>query len=726
MAAAVVTFPSTGKRVDAAQALGSKWTDIGGGKASVETDFTYQGGASISEKVSNATGGISFDDSLGTPNTEDVETTPKTYVLKLLVTTTGLLNSKGASGANVEIGSGGRRIAFYQWHWAGLDTWPLTRSWLIVAVDPNLAAYRDEITGSPNLTLVDYVGFEITTTASAKAENCAVDAVDYVENGVPCLLLIRGDGGDVDAVIEDFISFDEGTEANRQGLVLTQEGIVHVIGTLGIGESGTATEFTDSNRTLIWPDGLFDTAFAGLILNLGNVGTVIAFTDFSFEGRGREEIVVWFDTALDVDGTNNELDITAHGYLTGDYVQYSDEGGTAISDLVDLDRYWVRRITDDIISLHTTRAGAFGDTAQRVLTAASAPGANHKLTKEIDTRPTIKFESTSGTGSMVGTKFNNIDEVILTTAASLTDCIMLNSTRLTVAGGTVTGLIMSQSKLDYGEHAINVDDLADIVDCFLTADSKGHLVRVTATTGSPFTWGHVVTSQWGPAGIVSGAAGWEFDSGQAFTSEVIVMSAVHDFTNGEAVFYNDQGGTVQTNLTDGSKYYVNVISTTTISLHLTRSAALADSSRINMVAGSTEQHALFAARATVLNDTGGAIVIAASGVGTPPSFRNVGNVATTDVQSSVTVTFDTIKDDTEVRVYAAGTSTELAGIENATAGSPDNRNFAVSLAAGTNVDYTLVNVAGWEIIRVEGFTWPSTAQTINIQQRLERNYSNPS
>lgn len=96
----------------------------------------------------------------------------------------------------------------------------------------------------------------------------------------------------------------------------------------------------------------------------------------------------------------------------------------------------------------------------------------------------------------------------------------------------------------------------------------------------------------------------------------------------------------------------------------------------------------------------------------------------TVIVQSVTVTFDKMKDDTEVRVYATGTSTELAGIENATAGSADNRNFAASLQAGTAVDYWIFSLEENPITAVN-FTWPSTAQTINVQQLLDRNYENP-
>ena len=120
--------------------------------------------------------------------------------------------------------------------------------------------------------------------------------------------------------------------------------------------------------------------------------------------------------------------------------------------------------------------------------------------------------------------------------------------------------------------------------------------------------------------------------------------------------------------------------------------------------------------------TGAIAILSVSGGGDTPTVLT--RSGATIVQNNITVTFDTMKDNTEVRIYAAGTSTELAGIENATAGTADNRNFAASLAAGLSVDYTLVNNTH-EIIRVEGFTWPSANVTLDQQQRVDRNYENP-
>jgi hypothetical protein len=86
-----------------------------------------------------------------------------------------------------------------------------------------------------------------------------------------------------------------------------------------------------------------------------------------------------------------------------------------------------------------------------------------------------------------------------------------------------------------------------------------------------------------------------------------------------------------------------------------------------------------------------------------------------------------MQDNTEVRVYDAGTSNpqvELAGIENATDGVSGGRIFAFSLSAGTLVDIVLINVT-YENQRIDSFTIPGSAASIPIQQRFDRNYVNP-
>lgn len=126
--------------------------------------------------------------------------------------------------------------------------------------------------------------------------------------------------------------------------------------------------------------------------------------------------------------------------------------------------------------------------------------------------------------------------------------------------------------------------------------------------------------------------------------------------------------------------------------------------------------------AAIFNDSGGLVTINVTN-GLSPTVRN-GSGSSTVINNNVTVTFTGMKDLTEVRVYDAGDGSEIAGIENATAGSPDDRSFAWSDAASNVVDYVIHSVL-YETIRVEGFTIPATDSTIPIQQRFDRNNSNP-
>lgn len=171
-------------------------------------------------------------------------------------------------------------------------------------------------------------------------------------------------------------------------------------------------------------------------------------------------------------------------------------------------------------------------------------------------------------------------------------------------------------------------------------------------------------------------------------------------------------------VSDGSGHAIEALNTGTFDYEAITDTGYTGTRGSNLVAASGSTDAMF------YNNSGGLITLNVTGGGQSPSVRN-GAGATTQVNADVVVTFDQMLDDTEVRVYTAGTSTELAGIENATAGSADNRNFAATIPASTSVDYVIHNVARGENIRVEGFTWPTADQTIVVQQRQERNYDNP-
>lgn len=131
--------------------------------------------------------------------------------------------------------------------------------------------------------------------------------------------------------------------------------------------------------------------------------------------------------------------------------------------------------------------------------------------------------------------------------------------------------------------------------------------------------------------------------------------------------------------------------------------------------GSTGNEAIY------VNIGSGSMTITITSGGSVPSIRTAG--ATVNVVSARTITYTGMRDNTEVRVYTTGTTTELAGIESATDGSTNNRSFAYSLAVGTVVDVRINNVT-YENISIIAYTVAADA-AIPIAQRFDRNYANP-
>ena len=125
----------------------------------------------------------------------------------------------------------------------------------------------------------------------------------------------------------------------------------------------------------------------------------------------------------------------------------------------------------------------------------------------------------------------------------------------------------------------------------------------------------------------------------------------------------------------------------------------------------------------VFNNSGGAVTLNVTAGGGAITVRNGGGSSTT-INNNVSVTLTQMRDNTEVRVYADGTTTELAGIENATVGTTDNREFTFSLPAGTIVDIVIISIE-YENQRIENFTIPISDSEQVIQQRFDRNYLNP-
>ncbi len=89
-----------------------------------------------------------------------------------------------------------------------------------------------------------------------------------------------------------------------------------------------------------------------------------------------------------------------------------------------------------------------------------------------------------------------------------------------------------------------------------------------------------------------------FSTAQSFTSEQLNTDAVHSLETGDPVFYADDGGSENVGLTDLTTYWVNVVDTDTVTMHLDRAAAIAGTSAINLTTSGAETHELRTGKVT--------------------------------------------------------------------------------------------------------------------------------
>lgn len=120
------------------------------------------------------------------------------------------------------------------------------------------------------------------------------------------------------------------------------------------------------------------------------------------------------------------------------------------------------------------------------------------------------------------------------------------------------------------------------------------------------------------------------------------------------------------------------------------------------------------ANASIYNNSGGSVTINITN-GQSPTVLN-GSGASTTINNNVTVTYTGIVNGSEVRILAAGTSTELDGVESVTGNT-----FSYSLAAGTSVDVVIFHI-NYIYLRIPNYTIPAASTTIPIQQNTDRVY----
>ena len=594
----------------------------------------------------------------------------------------------------------------------------------LIAIDPNVAAWPDIIAGTPNIAQIDFYGIQGDFGGSAKAENVAIDAID-IARGIGVLWLVGGDSTDPDGTIADFVAYDEGDETKRIGHIATvRPDVFSVLGTLWIGRTetptATATVFQDSGKELLFPQSFFGAGWTGIGVDLGSATTDIDLVDYTLRGQGWDNKKIYFDTIDEIDPTPDEVTLSpATGFITGTPVVYSNEGGSDTLGLTSGNTYWLRRITDTTFQVHTTRDDSRTNTSPIALSDGST-GEAHSFQRTPDTRPHLTGVGTSGAFDALRTAFSRFAFIETTSAMTFLSCLFPGCGLIDLTtnnGGVFDTCIFTGQTTEPGEALVKAHSLVDLDDneFTLAAGETGHAIEID-TAGTYTFIGNVFAGYWASPNNGLGA---EFDAngGVDAGTDVITTDGNHGFADGDEVYYNDNGGTSVGGLTDGNRYYVNVITTTTFSLHRSKHNAIADTNRIGLTAGSTEQHTFYSGKAGIVNTSGGLVTINVSGGGTAVSVRNVGNVATAAVNVTFTLTLSGLQTGTEVRIFRQSDNVELTGVESST----DTFTYDHD---GTSTDIRV-------IIQKIGFVWKQLEETLTnddqslqANQRIDRNYLN--
>lgn len=449
MAAVVVTAANTNTRLNDADS-NTNWGNFpsGGQAPSSEPQLRYQYSGTgsvgaVNKKITSTASLTGFAYSHGT-TTDMTAAANKLLMFKGYVADFGDLDAtfglKAAIGDDINnhyfynmAGSGANRSVF--------DTYPAQGGYIIAAIDPNIAAWREGTTGTmTDASTADFFGIQAQFTAGgAKSENLAMDAID-IGTG---LQLYGGDGVTADATFQDLVDTDQGTIANRWGYVTQASGAIFIRGMMEIGVNNvtsTATEFTDdSGTTVFFPDGYHSAGLFGITIDLGSASTVIDISS-NLIGQGA---ITTEDTRPDHIVTG-----TAGTYTFGG--QLLNHRNVTFTSGVDCDGAVVecqlltqasaeiqnsRIRTDALTSIATLQDPTFGTTTGLHDTTFEQVGAGHAI--EIDTAGDYTFTNLTFTGYGADTTDSAAIDVTASTGTVNINISGGNSPTYKTAGATV-------------------------------------------------------------------------------------------------------------------------------------------------------------------------------------------------------------------------------------------------------------------------------------------------
>lgn len=309
MAVAVVAFDGT--RVNAADSNTNWGHWVGGGAAPpAEAQNAYQNALAVNKKVTATTlTGIDYD-----PGASPLDMTAAANALWFIKTYVADFGDVNAT-FGVAVGIGSSNADYYKYNIAGsgaalsrYDEYPPQGGYILTALDPNIAAWRDSTTGTPVLTAVDWYGGQCAmVVGGAKSENFAIDSID-VGTG---LTITAGDGASTEGNFTDFVAFDQDTIANRYGCVSGSGNALSAWCLLTIG-TASVTEFLDSTSVVTFKDGYHSAGLVGVSVGLSHASSIINVGALLI-GEGTIQTLAADDTRPDftVVGTTGSFDCSS-------------------------------------------------------------------------------------------------------------------------------------------------------------------------------------------------------------------------------------------------------------------------------------------------------------------------------------------------------------------------------------------------------------------------------
>ncbi|OGK29876.1 hypothetical protein A3F32_01890 [Candidatus Roizmanbacteria bacterium RIFCSPHIGHO2_12_FULL_42_10] len=253
-----------------------------------------------------------------------------------------------------------------------------------------------------------------------------------------------------------------------------------------------------------------------------------------------------------------------------------------------------------------------------------------------------KFHASSSTSAAYdfsGLQIIGAGTITLLNNLSLSGVTWSNCSNFNSAGSYLNNCAISATTSTSALTVSSTANMGRITNTSFTNNHNGDIGHsIELTTVGTYTFDNITFSG-------GGVAKRNFNTGTGVNSstDIATTDAAHGYTDGDAIYYQDQGGAQNIGLTDGALYYVNSQTATTLSFHTTKADAIADTSRVNLTSVGSETHYIYSAKADVYNNSGGVITINVLSGGSTPTIRE-SNSSSTIINNAVNLTV-TVKDE---------------------------------------------------------------------------------